>query len=242
MQTVKLHPQLNLVYTEDSEGNLDPRFSSPESYKNNRKALYKALNISSHQIIEAQQIHSARILKLTEDNTKMWIGQVITGVDGFVTNQTDVSLILRVADCVPVVIFDPEHLVLGIFHAGWKGTVKRIVAKTLEVMIQAYQSNPKDIQAGIGPSIGPDHYEVGEDVIQQVTVSFQNDANSLLIKQNGSTKLDLWSANQLILEEAGVTRIQCAKICTACNTQEWYSHRKENGKTGRFGAAIALKI
>jgi copper oxidase (laccase) domain-containing protein len=107
-------------------------------------------------------------------------------------------------------------------------------------MQQRYGSTSKDIRAGIGPSIGPDHYEVGSDVVDQVTQTFGCDASSLLSKGAGRVKFDLWAANRLLLERAGVGQVEVAGLCTACHTEDWYSHRAEKGRTGRFGAIIAL--
>ena len=75
---------------------------------------------------------------------------------------------MRFADCVPILLFDPEKRIIGIAHAGWKGTVNKIAAKTVTKMVQNFGTNPTDVLAAIGPSIGPDHYQVGEDVINKV--------------------------------------------------------------------------
>jgi copper oxidase (laccase) domain-containing protein len=95
--------------------------------------------------------------------------------------------------------------------------------------------------AAIGPSIGPDHYEVGPDVVSQVEQSFGMDANRLIEVRAGKTYLDLWAANRLQLEKSGVEQIEIAGLCTACHIDDWFSHRAEKGKTGRFGALIALQ-
>jgi copper oxidase (laccase) domain-containing protein len=95
--------------------------------------------------------------------------------------------------------------------------------------------------AAIGPSIGPDHYEIGEDVITQVRETFGADAESLLEGHGESIHFNLWGANRVLLEKAGVEQIEIAEICTACHTDDWFSHRREKGKTGRFGALIALE-
>jgi len=98
------------------------------------------------------------------------------------------------------------------------------------------------VLAGIGPSIGPNEYEVGDNVICAVRAAFPDDEGELLLrKKNGSVYLDLWKANRLSLVEAGVHKIEIAGISTAGNTNDWYSHRAENGKTGRMGALIALR-
>jgi copper oxidase (laccase) domain-containing protein len=95
--------------------------------------------------------------------------------------------------------------------------------------------------AAIGPSIGADHYEVGPDVIAQVEQAFGADAKSLIDLRDGRTYLDLWGANRLQLEKSGLKQIEVAGLCTACHLDDWFSHRAEKGKTGRFGALIALQ-
>jgi hypothetical protein len=104
-----------------------------------------------------------------------------------------------------------------------------------------YGSRPADIQAGIGPSIGPKHYQVGEEVVTAVRDHFGGDDG--LIRRDpadGSAYLDLWAANRLDLERAGVGQIEVAEICTAEHTDEFFSHRAEQGRTGRFGAVLCL--
>jgi len=160
--------------------------------------------------------------------------------DSIVTDRPGLTLMMRFADCVPIMFHDPVRQVVGIAHAGWMGTVRGTVRCTVEAMQKNFGSIPSDIQAAIGPSIGPDHYEVGMDVVIQVQKTFQNDASSLLSESTGIIKFNLWAANRLLLEQAGVHQVEVAGLCTACATEDWYSHRAEKGRTGRFGAIIAL--
>lgn len=152
MKTISLHKKLNIVVSEKADGNIDKRFSTPELFRQNRKNLYKYLNIQAYQLIEAAQIHSDRVLKLDSENTKMWRGHNVTGVDGFITNQTDSYLMIRVADCVPIVIYDPDHHAVALIHAGWRGTVKHIHTKSIEMLVKAYGSNPSHLLVWFGPS------------------------------------------------------------------------------------------
>ena len=104
-----------------------------------------------------------------------------------------------------------------------------------------YGSNPSDIIACIGPSIGPDHYEIGADVILQVMQKFGDESELVLKSHRGKIHFNLWEANRLQLERMGVSRIEVSGICTACHTEDWFSHRAEKGRTGRFGALMALQ-
>jgi len=157
------------------------------------------------------------------------------------TDRPGVTLYMRFADCVPILLHDPRKHVVGIAHAGWLGTVRGAVSAALQAMMGRYGSHAEDIQAAIGPSIGVDHYEVGADVVGRVQGAFGAGSGSLIQVRDGKTHFDLWAANRLQLEQAGVRQIEVAGICTACHLDDWYSHRAERGKTGRFGALIALE-
>jgi copper oxidase (laccase) domain-containing protein len=107
-------------------------------------------------------------------------------------------------------------------------------------MQKMYGSKPEDVLAGIGPSIGPDHYEVKEDAASDAEACFPDTEGILRQESDGTLFLNLWEANRRILSEVGVKHIELAEICTACHTGDWFSHRAEKGKTGRFGALLAL--
>jgi polyphenol oxidase len=160
--------------------------------------------------------------------------------DVILTDKPGVTVMMRFADCVPIFLHDPKNKVVGIAHAGWIGTIKCTVRYAVEAMQHHFGSSVNDIRAGIGPSIGPDHYEVGPKVADQVRQVFGEEASKVLVENSGQVKFDLWTANKLILEKAGVTQVEVAGVCTACHTDDWYSHRAEKGRTGRFGAIIAL--
>jgi len=183
------------------------------------------------------QVHSADVV--CADKPRSWDIPHVKA-DAILTNNPDVTLFMRFADCVPVLFFDPFQKLVGLAHAGWQGTVKEIVTITVNQMVSVYGSLPSDIRAGIGPSIATHHYEVGPEVIDQVDRVFGPLAKWLLPSQNGSTYFDLWRANQILLEQAGLDQIEISGLCTACHPQDWFSHRGEQGKTGRFGALIAL--
>jgi hypothetical protein len=130
---------------------------------------------------------------------------------------------------------------VGIAHAGWLGTVRGVAGAAVAAMGSAFGTRPQDLRVGIGPSIGPDHYEVGAEVVLQVRQAFGADAPAVLRSVDGRVHFDLWQANLLQLERAGVTRVELGGLCTACHPGDWYSHRLERGRTGRFGVLIALE-
>ncbi len=208
-----------------------------ERVRENRVRSFAALDRTLESLFDVWQVHSADAVYADAprpvhlDHHK---------ADIILTDKPEVTLYMRFADCVPILFHDPKKGVVGITHAGWMGTVRGASAATVRAMTKRYGSKPKDIMAAIGPSIGVDHYEVGADVISQVEQAFGPDAKRLIELRDGKTYLDLWAANRIQLEKSGVEQIEIAGLCTACHLDDWFSHRAEKGRTGRFGAMIAL--
>jgi polyphenol oxidase len=208
----------------------------------NRQRSFQALGRSFASLFDVWQVHGKDVVCATAPRKP---DQAHQKADVILTDRPDVTLFMRFADCVPVFLFDPTKKVVGLAHAGWLGTVQFTAAAAVKAMQACYGSRPQDILAGIGPSIGVHHYEVGPEVVSRVQAAFGVDASAVLSSVNGATSegrelLDLWAANRIVLERAGVHRIEIAGICTACCMDDWYSHRGEKGQTGRFGALIAL--
>lgn len=163
--------------------------------------------------------------------------------DGVITADPGLPLVMRFADCVPIVFFDPVRRVIGLAHAGWRGTVAGVGPATVRAMQQHFGSDPGDLIAGIGPAIGPCCYEVGQEVVLQVREAFPGEHRLILPPLNGhrGAHFDLWAANEAALRSAGVGHVETARICTSCQSYDFFSHRAEAGRTGRFAALIALK-
>lgn len=161
--------------------------------------------------------------------------------DGIFTDKPEVTLIMRFADCVPLVFHDPIQKVVGIVHAGWQGTLLRIGAEAVNEIQQHYGSCSSDLRVGIGPSICGKCYQVGEEVRQKFLKSWGTEANQFFAKSDDGLYLDLWGANEWVLRQAGVLQIENSEFCTAEHLDTWYSYRKEKGITGRFAVVIALK-
>ncbi|MBN1450720.1 MAG: peptidoglycan editing factor PgeF [Anaerolineales bacterium] len=206
--------------------------------RENRIRSFRALGRVPESIHDVWQVHSADVIYADVPRP---LDTPYQKADILLTDNPQVTLFMRFADCTPILLYDPKREALGIVHSGWLGTVRGAARTAVQAMQERYASNPADILAAIGPAIGPDHYEVGEDVISQVKDAFGADGESLLKAQGVSVHFDLWKANRFLLERAGVTQIETAGICTACHPDDWFSYRGEKGKTGRFGALIALK-
>ena len=209
----------------------------------NRQLSFQAIGRSLESLFDVWQVHSTEVVCTDSPRPP---GVPHLKADAILTDRPGVTLFMRFADCVPIFLFDPVRHVVGLVHAGWKGTVDKAVEAAVHVMKRRYLSNPADILAGIGPSIGAHHYEVGPEVAALARTAFGMDAAALVQPKDrnpaGETKVqfDLWAANRLILENLGVRYIEMSEICTACNLSDWYSHRAEKGRTGRFGTLIGL--
>jgi polyphenol oxidase len=214
----------------------------PKRVNENRLISFEAVGRSLSSIYDVWQVHGRKVVCTQSPRP---LDQPHIKADAILTDRSDVTLFMRFADCVPILLFDPVRGVIGVAHAGWQGTVIGVAAAAVQEMQSEYHSNPSDILAAIGPSVCAKHYEVGPEVVEQVEQAFGMDSSKVLSRGNGEMSpgkayFDLWIANRLILEKVGVGQIDIAGICTACHPEDWYSHRAEKGKTGRFGVLIGL--
>jgi YfiH family protein len=217
------------------------RGDTPERVQENRRRLAAALDIDAAQIVRCQQVHGTGIAKVDRSDA----GCLLEGCDGLVTDTIGLPLAVVFADCTPLVLYDRRRHVLGVCHAGWRGTVNGAATATLWAMQAGYDCAPTDIVAGIGPSIGPASYEVGEEVLDLARARLP-DATLFFGHPNGATArphFDLWAANQHQLAAAGVpfSQIEVSGIDTATHTDDFFSHRAERGRCGLFTMVAWLK-
>jgi YfiH family protein len=159
--------------------------------------------------------------------------------DAIITRDDDLALTMRFADCAPAIFYDPCGAI-GLAHAGWRGVAAGVVPETVRAMQAAFETDPRELWVGIGPCISVDRYRVGPEVIEAVSAACPAGAPIVQAQPNGNTHLDLNAAIVSQLRAAGVEQIEVSGLCTATCTDEWFSHRAENGKTGRFGVVIGL--
>jgi polyphenol oxidase len=209
----------------------------PDRVRQNRRRSFSALGRPMESMFDVWQVHSADHVVAVDPRP---VDTPHKKADVILTRNPAVTLYMRFADCVPVLLYDPVLAAIGMAHAGWLGTVRGAARVAVEVMGTEFGSRPGDILAAIGPSIGPDHYEIGQDVLEQVAAAFGGKADRLVERRNGRLYLDLWASNRLQLQEAGVEHVEVAGLCTACHPDDWFSHRAQKGHTGRFGALLAL--
>lgn len=210
----------------------------PSDVLENHKLIFDYINRPFESRFDVWQVHGKNIISTDRPRNQ---GEAHIHADGIFTDNPAVTLLMRFADCVPILIYDPNRQVIGIVHAGWRGTVHKISAEAVRYAGDIYGCKPLDLLVGIGPSICPNCYQIGENVVKMFKEEFGQNAEQVLKNNPEGTYLDLWLANQITLEEAGVKNIEQSYLCTAHNLQDFYSHRAENGKTGRFGVIMGLK-
>ena len=218
-----------------------------ENVRENFQRIAHAVGFQAEKMVFTHQTHTTNVRKVTEEDWGKGFSKErdYSDVDGLITNVPQTVLTTFYADCVPIYLVDPVKKAIGLCHSGWRGTVGRISQVTITRMQKEYDSDPKDILAAVGPSICQNCYEVSGDVIEQFQDSFHEKYWKELFyqKENGKYQLNLWKANEIILEEAGITKehISVTDICTCCNPQLLYSHRASKGQRGNLAAFLMIR-
>lgn len=248
---------LNLGFTE---------WDARERVAENRAKFYGAIGADRMQVITLRQIHSDVAHRVDESNAGAFAESPFRG-DALFTREPGILLGVQTADCLPIFLVDTKLRAIGAIHSGWRGTVRRIAAKTLGRMQMEFGTRPEDVIAALGPGIGGCCYEVGSDVAREFQAQFplardwfdgpfdaiasgENDPNWLpwlTMRPPGhslpapNANLDLIAANRAILVDAGVPALQISDsgLCTACRTDLFFSYRRERA-TGRMIAAIGI--
>lgn len=224
------------------------RGDDPAAVLENFRRIGKAIGVRCEDMVLSRQTHTTNIRSVTaEDRGKGIVRERdYDDVDGLVTNVPGICLVTSYADCVPLFFVDPVKRVIGLSHSGWRGTVGKIGKKTVERMTVEFGSNPSDILAAVGPSVCRACYEVSEDVAEQFMASFEQQYWDDLFdkKRNGKYQLDLWKANELIFQEAGILpeHIAVTNVCTKCNSNILYSHRVSGNQRGNLCAFLSLEV
>lgn len=218
----------------------------PAAVVENRRRALLAVGLELSTMVAAQQVHGDRVARVGRGEAgrgALARETAIPDVDALITDESGLTLIIGCADCVPVYLVDPDRSAIGLAHAGWRGTVGKIAAKTVTAMTEDFGSRPGRLLAAIGPSIGPCCYEVDETVAGPLREAFPEDWPRLLTAgRPGHWRADLWTANRVALLQAGLgeDRIRAASLCTACYPKTFFSHRASGGHTGRMAAILAL--
>jgi len=207
----------------------------------NRKKMIQQLQWSGKlSFIVANQTHSDHIHTIKDNKNRGWehIESVVKDCDALITNKKDVILTILTADCVPILLMDTTKNVIAAVHAGWRGSEKRILFKTVKKMCDMFDCDAKNIHVGIGPAIGVCCYEVDSLVAKKF-----DKIESISTSKHDKYMLDLPMVNKRQVLDAGVleSNIEMSHICTACNVDIFFSYRKEKGCSGRFMSMIGLQ-
>ena len=222
------------------------RGDHPEHVMENYRRMAEALEVDVHGMVLSWQTHTTNVRMVGEADKGKGIFRErdYIDVDGLITNVSGLTLVTFYADCVPLYILDPVHRAIGLSHSGWRGTVNRMGKVTLEAMSREYGTRPEDVIACIGHSICQDCCEVGPEVVQEFADRFGPSRERELFYRTKEDKyqLNLWRANEIVFEEAGVAkeRIHTTDICTRCNPDLLFSHRKMGTKRGNLAAFLCL--
>ena len=202
-----------------------------------------------YYVVQPHQVHRCVIREITDPMTTR---DQLEGVDALITSVPGVAISVRTADCIPVLLYDPVNKAIAAVHAGWRGTVQHISNKTIEVMQQLYGTDAHELRTVIGPGIGPESFQVGQEVadafaqagfpMEQILHDCGPKRPTEQNPMQGGLHIDLWKANRWLLEQAGVKKsnIQMAGICTYRNNDRFFSARREGTKCGRIINCIKL--
>jgi YfiH family protein len=232
-----------VAFTERAEGVSEEAFRSlnlglrcgddPARALENRRRVCQGLGIPPFSLV--RQVHGATIVKAGRRRVGAGFddpANALGSADAIVTSSRLVPLAVLTADCVPVVLADPAAGQVAVVHAGWRGVAQGILRSALDCF-----RHPADVRAAVGPAIGPDHFEVGEDVAAAVSAAGPGEA--LTHRSNGRLFLDLPGTVCRSLAGLGVHRVDQEELCTACESERFFSHRRD-GVTGRQGV-VAMR-
>lgn len=217
-----------------------------ENVRENYRRFCNAVGFDPHTLVASAQDHHTFIRRVTAENRGIgiWKPKDMQSVDGLITNEPGVTLVTYYADCVPLFFVDPVKRAVGLAHAGWRGTVAKIGEEAVKAMQREFGTDPRDVFAAVGPSIGPCCFEVDTPVYEEFAGQKELSPQEFITADGGGKyHIDLWEANRRILLQAGVpdAQISVAKLCTKCHSDLLYSHRASGGKRGGLAAMICLE-
>lgn len=211
-----------------------------EHISQNRDKLCSFFDIEEDALYTPYQTHEDNILIIDDSFLRkpdLEKSELLHGIDSVITNQKNIGIAVGTADCVPVILYDPQSHILAAVHAGWRGTAAKLVSKTILKMQEAFDSNPKNLIAGIAPSISCEYFEVGDEVVEAFEkAGFPIDDIGYRNAETGKIHLNLWLANELLLFKCGIPieNIETAGLCTYSNPDLLFSARRQGIDSGRM--------
>ncbi len=210
----------------------------------NYHIIAEAIGVDFDKMVLSNQVHDKRIWYVEEADAGKGLTREsnITGYDGLTTNTPGIPLVTFYADCVPVIILDPVKKAVTSIHSGWKSTLLNISLEGLKMMKDRYNSNMKDLQVAVGPSICKSCFEVGEEVYQGF-IGAHHWCGEFIESRNGKYYIDLQRIVRRELTDGGVdpANILISDVCTKCNNDMFFSYRGDKAKTGSLAAIVMLK-
>lgn len=213
-----------------------------ENVLENYRILGQAVGFDPHKLVLSRQIHSDTVLAVdAEDAGAGLYGPELPPCDALITCTPGLGLAVFSADCVPILLWDPETGAVGAAHAGWRGTAAKIAGKTAEKMCSLYGCKPENIRAAIGPHIGQCCFQTDSDVKDAMREAFGSAAEKAIISKENKYYVNLTELNRQALEEVHVTAVTASPLCTACHPELFWSHRAVGDRRGSQGGIILCK-
>ncbi|PHV71127.1 hypothetical protein CS063_07295 [Sporanaerobium hydrogeniformans] len=221
------------------------RGDDKEKVYENYQRVCKALEVECSSLVLSKQVHETHIEKVTEEEKGNGFNRPNKweSVDGLYTRTKGVTLVTHFADCVPLFFYAPGYDIVGMAHAGWRGTVGQIGRKMVELWVEKECIPLSAIQVAIGPSIGPCCFEVDKEVADIFKAVFGEEDFIQNTSKEQKYNIDLWACNKQVLMNCGILEhnIVVSKLCTCCHDNLFFSHRKTKGQRGTLGGFMALK-
>ena len=208
----------------------------------NRKVICATANLDGRRFACMEQLHSDAIAVVSPTTPNLDQAVAVGGIDALICNQPDITLMAQSADCPMILLHDEKAGALAVIHSGWRSTLANITGKTVAKMKREFGCKPEDLSAGVAPCICREHYEVGTEVSSKFQQEYPDLPAEDYLKGTGSGKsyLDLAAIISWQLKCSGVNSIEVSGLCTYEREDFFYSHRRDNGKTGRFGLFAQL--
>ena len=208
----------------------------------NYRRFCAALGTDVNRVVLSKQIHEDVVRHVTEADAGkgLWRDRDYPSVDGMVTDVLHLPLVVFSADCGTILLYDPVQEAIGAVHAGWRGVASGLAAKTVRRMQEAFGTEPGDLLAATGPSIGACCFETDDDVPEAMRRALGAAAEPYMVRRGEKWHIDLKGINALWLRQAGVQHIDVCPDCTGCHPERWWSHRKMGDRRGAQAALIAL--
>lgn len=219
------YPEIQIIISSRNEGNMRVHYDLKKDSKTlkNRERFLKQIKLTSKMVASAKLAHEDKVKLINEND----LGKFVKGYDALITNKPRFYLSITAADCLPIFIYDPQSKAVALIHAGWKGLVKGIVPKTITALVKEFDSKPENLIVGIGPAIGPCHFQVQNDVLNQLS-QYQ----TAYVKRNGSDYLNLKKIAAIQLQNAGVKKdhLEISPLCTFDRKDKFFSYRRDRSK------------